>query len=106
MTEGNDALEKNLERLIRESAPPPPDVVRARREFLARVEGTPHVRLGRMIAMAASLLAAAVILYSAFAPHAPAPPPRRPPTRPLRLPNLRPSSRRAPTPRPAPRRSP
>src|SRR5947207_5760212 len=71
MTDVNDAFERNLERLIRGAAPPRPDAAHARREFLARVEGKSHVRLGRMIAMAASLLVVAAILYSALAPKAP-----------------------------------
>lgn len=70
MTEGNDASDRNLERLIRAAADPPSPASRARREFLARVEGKSpsETRMGRMTAMAASLIVAAAILYSVLAP--------------------------------------
>ncbi len=76
MTDGNDVFERNLERLIRSAADPPPDPARARREFLGRVEGRApfNVRLGRRIAMAAALIVVAALLYSAFETQAPAKP--------------------------------
>lgn len=76
MTEGNDAFERNLERLIRGAAPPRPDADRARREFLARAEGESpsQVRWGWRIAMAASILAVVTLLYAVFAPKPAVPP--------------------------------
>lgn len=73
MTDGNDLFDRNLERLIRAAADPPPDAGRARRGFLARAgERAPsRDRMGRMMAMAASLFVAAAILYSAFQPRVP-----------------------------------
>jgi hypothetical protein len=72
MTDGNDVFERNLERLIRPAALPPPDPERARRLFLARVEDRApfDARMARRIAMAAALMLAAALLYSALAPQA------------------------------------